>query len=336
MRDPVALDAQLQAGAHGMEFFQILRLIENAHPHKPRIGASLRAGDDPVRFGQDPVLTFQASAVGAYVPAGSRVLPRLSVNFFGMFGPGGALPLHLTEHARERVRNAGDTTLAAFADVFHHRMLSLFYRARACAEPVVGFDRPRSDRFADYVGSLCGVGSPAMKGRDSIGDAAKLHVAGLLANRARPAAGLVTLLRDYFGLPVRIEQFVGHWMALPDDSQTRIGARERGNRLGQSTVLGRQVWDCQHKFRIVFGPLSLHDYKRMLPGGESMRRLADWVRLYAGTVPDWDVRLILARNEVPGLRLGAATRLGWTSYVTSTRPAHDADQLLINPQPRAG
>jgi type VI secretion system protein ImpH len=321
MRDPVDVERQLGEAGAAMDFFQALRLLENAHPDKPRIGASLRPRDDAVRFGRDPSLGFEPGAVAGFTPASGDARARLAVNFFGMFGANGPLPLHLTEYARDRARNHGDHTMVAFLDVFHHRMVSLFYRARAAADPAVSLDRPDSDRFADYVGSLFGIGTPALRGRDEIGDFAKLHFAGLMANQRRPAAGLVTILRAYFKLPVEIEQFVGM-----DD---------RGNRLGTSAVLGKKVWDCQHKFRLVIGPVDYDDYERMLPGGASMTRLVDWVKSYAGTVLDWDVRLVLKRPEIPPLQLGAR-RLGWTTYLASGPAARDARQLLINPTARPG
>lgn len=335
MRDPVDVERQLQDAGAGMDFFQALRLLENAHPDKPRIGASLRPRDDAVRFGRDPSLNFEPGAVAGFTPAGGDARARLAVNFLGLFGANGPLPLHLTEYARDRARNHNDPTLVAFLDVFHHRMVSLFYRARAEADPAISLDRPDSDRFADYVGSLFGIGTPALRGRDEIGDFAKLHFAGLMANQRRPAAGLVTILRAYFKLPVELKQFVGHWMTIPLDGQTRIGMEDRGNRLGTSAVLGKKVWDCQHKFRLVIGPLGYDDYERMLPGGASMTRLVDWVKSYAGTVLDWDVRLVLERPEVPPLKLGAR-RLGWTTYLASGPAVRDARQLLINPTARQG
>jgi len=335
MRDPVDVERKLADDAARMDFFQALRLLETAHPDKPRIGASLRPRDDAVRFGQDPSLGFEPAALARHTPATSETRARLAVNFLGLLGANGPLPLHLTEYARERARNQGDGTLVAFLDVFHHRMVSLFYRARASGEPAISLDRPDTDRFADYLGSLFGIGSPALRGRDEIGDFAKLHFAGLMANQRRPAAGLVTILRAYFKLPIEMEQFVGHWMTIPLDGQTRIGMQEQGNRLGASAVLGRKVWDCQHKFRLVIGPLGYDDYQRMLPGGASMTRLVAWVRNYCGLVLDWDVRLVLKREQVPPLALGAR-RLGWTTYLASAPARRDPDQLLINPTARQG
>jgi len=331
MRDPVELALQLEAQAARMDFFQVLRLLENARPDLPRIGTSLRPRDDAVRFGQDPALVFHPAALARFTRADGDAKARLAVNFFGLLGANGPLPLHITEYVRDRLRHGGDGTMLAFLDVFHHRMLALFYRARASAEPVISLDRRDGDRFSDFVGSLFGIGAPALRERDAIGDFAKLHFAGLLANKTRPAAGLVTVLRAYFKLPFEVEQFVGHWMRIPAEVQSRIGAAEDGNRLGSSLMLGRSVWDVQNKFRIVIGPLDYADYRRFTPGGDSLARLLAWVRLYAGLALDWDVRLVLKKEQRPPLRLGGATRMGWSTWLASGPPRRDLDQMVIHP-----
>jgi type VI secretion system protein ImpH len=283
-----------------------------------------------VRFGQDPGLIFTRRCCGQYTRANADARGRLAVNFFGLLGANGPLPLHLTEYVRDRLRHGGDATLLAFLDVFHHRMLSLFYRARASAEPAISLDRADGDRFSVFVGSMFGIGAPALRERDDIGDFAKLHFAGLLANKARPASGLVSILRGYFKLPLQIEQFVGHWMRLPPEIQSRIGCLEDGNRLGASLVLGRSVWDCQHKFRID-RPGRLRRLPPLHAGGDSLRRLLAWVRTYVGLTLDWDVRLILKKEEMPPLRLGGATRVGWSTWLASAAPTHDPGHMLINP-----
>jgi type VI secretion system protein ImpH len=331
MRDPVELDMLLEEQVTRMDFYQVLRLIENANVLLPRIGTSLRPRDDAVRFGQDPALIFHPTMLGHYKRADSAGRARLAVNFFGLLGANGAMPVHITEYVRDRLRHGNDRTLLAFLDVFHHRMLSLFYRARAAAEPVISLDRADGDRFSVFVGSMFGIGAPALRDRDEIGDFAKLHFAGLLANKTRPAAGLETILCEYFKLPVRVEQFVGHWMRMPADIHSRLGSGENSNRLGSSLVLGTSVWDCQHKFRLVIGPVDYRDYQRFLPGGASMRRLLAWVKNYVGLTLDWDVRVVLKKEEVPPLRLGGETRMGWSTWLASAKPTRNPDQMVINP-----
>jgi type VI secretion system protein ImpH len=71
-----------------------------------------------------------------------------------------------------------------------------------------------------------------------------------------------------------------------------------------------------------------------------MKRLLAWVRNYAGTALDWDVRLILTKEETPPLRLGGRAgnglRLGWSTWPAGATPGRNPDQLLINPSAHAG
>lgn len=330
MLDSVSVLRLLEENAYRFDFYQAVRLLENAYPERPRVGESMVPRDDAVRFTQRPELVFHPNTLGAFTQGAQGQAPQLAVNFFGLLGPQGPLPTHLTEYIRDRERNADDPTFARFLDMFQHRMVSLFYRAWANAQPAVSLERPGRDRFAMYVGTIFGLGEAALRERDAVPDFAKLHFAGMLALPTRPVAGLELILARFFRLPVRIEQWVGHWMALPAESLTRLGARDSAA-LGVSTVMGARVWDAQHKFRIVIGPLDMVDYERFLPGGASLKRLVDWVRNYVRDGLDWDVNLQLKQADVPRLKLGAHARLGYTSWLLSGAARGDQRQLKLNP-----
>ena len=324
----LALLQALSAAPYAFDFYQALRRIECAYPDRPRIGEARRPQDDPIRFGQDPSLAFATSTLTAFVPGEEGHPPRLIESFFGLFGPNGPLPLHLTEFARDRLRNAGDRTMVRFLDVFHHRMISLFYRAWARAQPTVTRDRADNDRFSLYLGALVGLAVPSLHGRDSVPDAAKLSFAGLLGRQAKNAEGLESILRAFFRVPVKIEPLVAHWMMLPEELYTRLGQRG-SSQLGGTAVLGNRVWDLQSKFRVVIGPLSADQYERFLPGQGSYQRLADWIRNYAGYEFKWDCRLVLKRDEVPPLMLGYTGKLGWTTWLGTRLSDSDADDLVL-------
>lgn len=327
--DALELEQALRDAPSAFGFFQALRRLECAYRDGPRIGQTLRPGDEPVRLCQEPSLSFAPSTLAAFSRGTGDHPARLFVYFLGLFGPNGPLPLHLSEYARDRARNAGDPTFARFADLFHHRMLALFYRAWANARPTVSFDRPESDRFAVYLAALFGLGMPSLRGRDAMPDLAKLHYAGRLVCQTRHAEGLTAILADFFRLPVAVEEFVGHWLDLPKESYWRLGDSPRTGTLGVSTIAGSRVWDRQYKFRVVLGPLGIDDYSRMLPGGESLPRLVAAVRNYLGDELDWDLNLVLRRDELPPLKLGAQGRLGWTTWLTSRPPAEDAHDLYL-------
>jgi type VI secretion system protein ImpH len=327
--DALTFFAELAAAPYRYDFYQTLRRLECLFEEKPRWGRALRPIDEPVRLGQDPDLTFAPSPLASFSTHGGRA-PRLQVRLFGMFGPNGPLPIHLTEYAHERLQHAGDPTLTRFLDIFHHRFLALFYRAWAQAQPSVNRDRPRDDRFTAYVGTFVGIAPPSFRNRDAVPDLAKLFHVGALIRQVRNTEGLTQILEHFFRVPVRIEEFVGHWMRL--DARERTFLSPGRARLGAGAVIGGRVWDRQYKFRIHLGPLTLREYESFLPGGQPLRKLVDWVRTYLCFELDWDVRLVLKRDEVPTLTLGGGTRLGWTSWLGRRRKTTHADDLHLDPE----
>lgn len=326
----LALDNALERAPHRFGFFEALRRLEGLHRDKPRFGQSVRPADDPVRLGQQPTLAFAPSTLAAFKPKDGKP-PRLEVFFLGLFGPNGPLPIHLTEYARERLHNANDATFARFADLFHHRMLSLFYRAWAMSEPATDFDRPQSSAYVEYIGALVGIGRAALRDRDALSDMSKLHYAGRLGCQARNPEGLAAVLAGYLRLPVTIEEFVGEWIEVPPGGACRLGRSAEVSGLGVSVIVGQRVWSGQHKFRIRLGPTSLADYRRLLPGGRTLERLVAVVRNYLGDELGWDANLVLKRDEVPALRLGEDLRLGWTTWLGQRATATDAADLRLNP-----
>lgn len=326
----VALFEALRQRPHAFHVFQALRRLECVYRELPRLAKSTRLSDDPLRLTQEPSLAFAPSTLAAFDPGNEHHPPRLSEYFLGLFGPQGPLPLHLTEYVRDRVRHHGDRTFIGFANIFHHRMLSLFYRAWAEAQPTVSFDRPETDRFHVYVGAPSGLGMPSLWNRDAAPDLAKLHYTGRLACQTRNAEGLQAILEDFFHLPVVIENFIGHWLPLSESSQCRLGETPVTGSLGMTAVIGERVWDCQYKFRILIGPMSLAEFQRFLPGSDSLRRLVAWVRNYVGEELLWDVNLVLRKEEVPPLKLGEGSQLGWTTWLVSQPLARDADDLNLD------
>ena len=322
--------AGLRDAPYRYGFFAAMRLLEVLHGDRPRFGRSTKPAQDALRLAQEPSITHAPASLAGYEPGEEGRPDRLLVHFFGLFGTDGPLPLHLTEYARDRQRNHRDPTFQRFADLFHHRALSLFYRAWADVRPTVSFDRPAQDRFADYTGAFLGLSTPGLRDRDAMPDLTKLHFAGHLSAQTRHAAGLASILSAYFTVPVQVQGFVGAWLTLPPPDYTRLCGGEETAGLGRSAVLGARVWSRQHKFRLVFGPLTLAQYERLLPGGLSFHRLIPIVRNYAGDVLAWDCNLVLQQPEIPQTRLGQQGRLGWTTWLLPRRTELDAADLFLD------
>ena len=328
------LENKLVEAPYKWDFFQAVRRIECAHSDKPRIGESHHVKDDPIRFCQKPTLAFSSSSISAYQVSENnrRRSPRMFVNFLGLLGPNGPMPRFLTEYVLHRTLHYKDFTLARFLDIFNHRIISMFYRAWACHRPEVCLDRTDDNRLITFVGSLFGMGIKPVQHLDALPDVGKLRFAGHLVSLTRHADGLQAILNNYFKVPVTIKQMLGHWIEIPKQYHCRVGQSLETSQLGKTILVGERIWDCQQKFRISLGPLSLHEYQRMLPGSESLNRLIAWVRWYVGKELKWDLQLKLKPKEIPNTILDGSPRLGLTSWLQSqTTEKEEVGTVLLDP-----
>lgn len=326
---PNPLVAKLTEQPFTFNFNAALRLLQTHFRESPRIGHSTSPKQDPVRFAQSPALDFASSTIEAVRQKDPERPSVFYSRHFGLFGPHGPLPLCFTEFARERIMHHGDTTFAAFCNVFHHRLLSFFFRAWADAQKTVDYDRPTDQHWSQYVGSLIGIGMDSLLNRDSVPDRAKLFFAGRLVQQTRNAEGLEAIVQDFFKLRTRVQTFMGRWLDLPTGSDCQLGKSPTTGTLGMTTIVGARVWTCQMHFRLRLGPMSFKEFERMLPNGSSFQRLCDWVREYAGEQYSWDVQLVLAQEEVPTIQMGKAGRLGWTTWLKTKPFEQDAEDLIL-------
>ena len=252
--------------------------------------------------------------------------------FFGLWGANGPMPHELTQYVLDQERDHNDSTLADFADVFHHRLLSFFFKARANAQKTIDYDRPEDARFPRFINSFFGAGTKGFCNRDSIPDQAKTFYSGHLSSATRHKSGLQAILEDFFGIKTQIQSFVGHWMTLPEDCCTRLGESESTSLLGENIIVGKTVWDCQLKFRVVMGPMGEKDFERMLPGGKAYPMLKDWVGLYTSQVALWDLQLILKAKEAEPIALGESGNLGCSTWLMTEPLQENSEDLIFDPE----
>ena len=322
---------QLEREATGYEFAQLVRLLARARSGRATIGGWADPGAEVVRIGVPPSLAFPVGEVADItVPATADVPIRLSVNFFGLTGPQGVLPLAYTSHVAARVR-ARDTAFRDFLDLFHHRALSLFYRAWEHHRPQLAAEHGEPDRLHQHLDDIAGVGTEATRRAAGPLADAVAYYAGLFALRTRPAAGLAQLIGDHFGVPASVEQFVGEWRPLIGDGQVCLDEDGPSGRLG-SAVIGNAVYDPQARVRLRLGPLTRAQFDAFLPAGRLFDSLCQLARLYADDQVGVDAQLVLAKADVPSMHLGTpdALPLGYGIWLR-TRPAtRDADDVMLS------
>jgi type VI secretion system protein ImpH len=306
------------------DFYWALNRHEALADGKPRLGDSSTRREEYLDLGQVPYIGFPASAVASYDPKTEREKARLRVKFLGLLGPMGPLPSTTTEEALEWFRQRDDA-FVRFLDIFNNRFLQLFYRAHSDARPASHRLRPGDDRFRDYVGSAMGVGGPSWRDLDSLPDLQKVAFAGLLGTRGTSASRIEHLVSGVFGIASEVDQFVGSYLPLVADEQTRLGTAH--TTLGDGALVGRRVLTVDAKFRLRLFPATLAIYEKFLPIGVWARRLADAIANAIGFEYEWDVELVLPDDQPRPAQLGTYGRLGWTSWVRK-RGAHRKGEFV--------
>lgn len=346
---PVAVADQLFDPAAGplFDFFQAVSLIEAIERAAGRASAGVGEGwqpeREPVRFTSNVRLAFPTTDIGAITRAAPGKRPEMRVNFLGLAGVMGPLPWPFAEIVVQRTA-AGDTAFRDFLDIFNHRLISLVYRIRRRHRIAFGVAEPIDDDAVRYLFALIGLGTPALRRRlGPVEDRALLYYAGLLSREIRPLSGLAAMLRCQLGVPVEGEPLVGGFYPIEPSHRTAIGPSGRNRRLGRDAILGARYWDPSACVEIRVGPLCERELLRFLPGtngipaGDKLAPLVQLVRIYAGEVIDFRVRLVLdperakpARGSARAPRrvqtLGERPRLGYTAWVGS---AHGRREVVL-------
>ena len=312
-----------------MGFFELLRRLETGDLRFGRAGGPDK---EPARLGQQVRLSVATRDVAGFRPGTTNRPPQVDVEVLGLLGPEGAMPLHLSRWVLSRLSErwfaddtdaaTADTTFLDFCNMLQHRMLALYWRAWGDARPEVQAEHGERGRGQAMQAALAGIGLPGMGTRDA---ALKLRHATALGSDVQGPERLTRLAADLLEMPVRLVEFVGHWMEIPAHLQTRIGRSHAV--LGQSAVAGRRSFQRQDRAELRIGPLTLADYRRLLDDTDLRARLRHAIRFAMGRAIDFDLRLVLARSEVPDPKIGPS-QLGRTTWVAPTR-AKDADDLRL-------
>jgi type VI secretion system protein ImpH len=310
-------------------FLSLLRAIAARDPQMPAPGTARLPREEPFRIGQQPSMAFAPREIASLTTSNGR----LDIKLFGLglWGPQGPLPLHMTEVAYSRTEGHQDHTLVRFTDLFHHRALSLFYRAWASSQSTASLDRPDNDAFSFYVASLIGI-DPRETMQSPLPTHARISSAAHLVREARNPDGLASALSQYFGVPMTVEEFVAHWIPLEHLEHTKIGIPGPPAIMGEGALLGEMIPDRQHKFRLVVGPLDLDQYLRLTPNGEDLPTFVEWVRAFVGHEYDWEVKLLIKPHAAPPARADTSQRLGYSTWLGESMTDEPMVGMVFEPE----
>ncbi|MFY0565821.1 type VI secretion system baseplate subunit TssG [Archangium lansingense] len=334
-RSAPSVEDELFASGYRFDFFQAMRLLKLLE-HREREGRDPPPQPEPVRLRAAMSMAFPASDLvevkrpEAKEGEAGQGMPELTAAFFALGGALGPLPGPYSQQLVNRVRSGsrGKAT-RDFLDIFHHRLLSLFYRGRQLRRVWLEEGPPEQYAVTRYLYALLGLGTPRLSNRLEVEDRVLLRYAGLLIRRPMSSGALEAMLTDWLGVEVRPRLPRGAWLELGEEQTTRLGALGQNQRLGQGAVLGTRAWHSQAGLELELGPLSWRRYLDLLPGSPGLSKLRSLTRFALGPIPD--VGLVLKPRpediqEQP-LRTHGGPRLGWTTWLRA-RPGHRGPQTV--------
>lgn len=314
------IEETLREDANSFEFFQAVTLLQRLRRDSQPVGRFSNPEDEAVHFSVNNELAFPASQVQE-ISYREDSPAQMKVNFMGLSGPMGVLPYCYSELVLERLR-AKDKSLASFLDIFNHRIISFFYRAWEKYRFPVTYYLGDEDLFTHHLLDLIGLGTPGLQERQVVPDDAFLHYVALLGEQSRSPSALEAILRDYFQVPVEIEQFIGAWYRLDPSTQCSMQEdNDDSEQLGRGAIVGDEIWDQRSRVRIKLGPMTLPQYRDFLPDGSAFEPLRAITTFFSNNELDFEAQLFLRQEEVPSCEVGfegeESPRLGWVTWLKS-------------------
>jgi type VI secretion system protein ImpH len=316
---------RLKERASRIPFVVLVERLERAFPSAPRVGETTRAVDERVVFRHDPRLVFHSSDVAELRILGDESV-EVTTSFLGATGVVSPLATFFTEDVLGGESQDGGA-VAAFYDVFHHRLIALFYRALRRRSFVSDFVTTGCDRSTQRALALVGL-------RRAPSEAPRLPLqmlgrARLFSRRARGKDGLLEALALAFPqLPIRVDEFVSRRVPLAETERLRVGegtelSKGQRRRLGRDARIGSNLSGQSGLVRLQIGPVDKACFESLLPGTSGYARLRTVVEEVTGGVLEVELEIALSAGEEPRTRLGqgagASTRLGRGSLVRSPR-----------------
>lgn len=297
-----------------INFYRFCQLLEKMAPARPPLGSTAHPADDPVRFRPHPGMGFPASELKAIERDEHRpdAPPTVRTTFLGLYGVDSPLP---TEYIDDiTLQREGHEVLAAFLDIFNHRILTQFYRIwRKYSYPAT-FERGGTDNTSQSLLGLIGLGIPGTDKHVATPVSRFLALLGVMRQPARTAEGVQALVRllaphtrttvtPHCLRPVRIERPMGFY----DDDDFLLDGH---------TVLGDEVMDANSQLRIALHTGDAQEAKAWLPEGQLYRDFLVLLRVYLGWRYKARIELTTPLHLQPAPVLGdAAFLLGLTGML---------------------
>lgn len=287
--DTPPLWPELFSHATEMHFFRFCELLERSAPERPLLGATESSADDPIRFRSKARLGFPSREIDAVEcePGQTALPPTVRTTFLGLYGVDARMPSYFFDQIAQN--HEGAEPLAAFLDLFHHRVVTQYYRIWRKYRYPVGFQRGGRDAVSTYLLSFAGLGLGAPDIETSVGTRKLLSMLALMGQKTRTAEGVAGVLRHAVpDATITVEEFHPVWVAV---------AATEPMPLGEHCVLGGGFFDRGNCVKIVIAPITPSSVRGLMPGQPMYQDVVQMLRLYLG----YEAQAVLHMHVQPAL-----------------------------------
>ncbi len=293
-----------------MNYFQFCRIVESLLIQHHAV--QLR---DVVRFRRKQSLSFPAGEI-ASIDKHKDELPSIRTTFLGLYGVDSILPDYfLNDIATHR---EGSDSLAAFLDIFNHRISELFYFAWKKYRYPLQFEYGGIDKVSLSLLHLIGQITQPDRTQKLLYPSLDSKILGLLGvfhQKTRTADGIRNIVKYlYPKSEVKVLEFRSQWVEL----NNRVGLGQRGLKLDRgSAILGSRIRDNGHLIHIDITPNSFAAAQELLPNHATHTKLLELLKVYLGYRVDAAIYLNIKKQWISQTKIKAGHMLGFTTGLGS-------------------
>ena len=342
------LNAALQFVAGDVRFVPLVGLLEQLTSGAVRVGGDGPPSEEAIRFRHDPSLIFSAGDVSQVklVPRttawgeeqkGPRHTFEVVTTFLGLTGTSSPLPGYMVEEIAQE--DPDRPMRREFLDLFHHRLVSLLYRALTRYLLEGEATRAGDDVWSRRVLALAGLDTYERGPSVNLSVDQLLRLAPLLATRARTARtlelALADVLRNELGeARVTVQQFAGSWVEVETEQRMTLG--RLNSNLGRSSMLGGRLFDRSGKVIIGISPLDGATYHRLLPEGDLSPLVREVMTLVVRDPLECALELGVREDVLGAFQITKknTARLGRNTYLGGRRGAVPRLRTRVVPLPQ--
>lgn len=317
----------IEAEGSRFGFFQAVDLLHRLIPNTVSVGELGPPGKEPVRFHHDPNLSFHASDVSsiAVKREGDEIRATMTTTFLGLTGTSSPMATIFAEDVL-RAEAEEESSLRAFYDLFHHRLISLFFRTWKKYRFTVGFKADGTDVFSRRMLSFVGVDMGGATHQHGLGPLELLGMAPLLATRTRSPRMMNIILARALpeGVGFVLEPFVARRVTIESGDRVILG-RQR-HQIAVTFLIGKSVVDRSGRCRLTIGPVDLETYESLMPGGARFQPLRDIILQFVP--PNVEPELEILMSGGPAARFQLASEKNSSLGVSTRIPLKDTSGAI--------